>query len=550
MKLHRALLMFLMVVLVGATYLGGKVRALDRMVPERHRLYGIPVAVSQDVYGLQGYVAYEEIARRFVNDKSIDMILSQDLPAGLDGTMASGAIERPEALFYVPADDKGDVTFTRMAFALFGLRLDSLYKLYFLLLLGSVVAFVLVFHSDAPKLFVGVCVILSVFALLSAFQDGLLRPHVVTLYDVRIYGAIAALAALHLLFSFETGTQRTWIQVVGALYQIFMIVLAVHVRSANMWLVCAVLVYVMVSVLQGVAGRRANRTWTVTYARRMWPLAALVVALGFFLTWERVTYNSRYFSTNLSHHLFWHNAALGFALHPELGKPFDFQISDEAMMRRVARYLLATHSTETIARIFGGAYSSGDGTQAGVRVEVGTFLNSATSDLRLYNETARQIMFETVRTHPLQSAALFLYYKPRYLLSHLLWFTALRYDQPSLDATGHQSPLLLPGDERTRRIYFTPFAAPCLLVFALALAAAWPLSVRESRMLLMAALCLFAFSLLPSLVAYPAPFLMGEALVTLTLALYLGLTMAVVAMSRIPWKSVVGLLGHNVRVAR
>jgi len=536
---RRGVLILLTIVLVGYTYAGGKAKGLDRAVPERHRVYGIPVAVSQDVYGLNGYVSYFEIARRFFNDKSIDTILSQDLPKAANGKRVAEAVEDREHLFFIPADDKGDVTFTRMAFATFGLKLDSLYKLYFLLLLGSVAAFATVFYADIPKLLVGVCVLISMFALMSAFQDGLLRPHVVTFYDVRVFGVVAVLAAFHVAFISASNRKMSPVQIAATLYQILVILLAVHVRADNIWLVCAIVAWVGVSVFPGLS------------YRQLWPLATMAVIGGLFLAWERVTYHPKYFSTNLSHHLLWHNVAMGFALHPQLGKPYHFQISDEATMRRVAQYLVAANSSGTIAKVFGPAYSNATGTPEGATVSVETFLNGASSDLNLYNQMARRIVLETARTHPLQTAKLFLYYKPRYILSHLLWFTAfLTYDQPFLDATGHESALLrAPGDVRTRLIYFTPLPARGVLMLLLAFVAASPLPLREARKMLIAALGLFAFSLLPSLAAYPAPFLMGETLFALTFVMCAGVVIAARAISSIQWKSAASIVADFAREA-
>ena len=538
--IRRGMLAVLALVAVYAAYRGGITRHLDRVAPERHRIYGIPIAVSKDVYLLDGYVAFQSIARRFVNDKPIDAILSLDLPKSANGEVVVPPEERAEGLFFVPADDKGDVTFTRVAFRLFGLSLESLYRLYFLLLLGSVVTFIVSFRKDIERLFIGLAVLLSYYSLLSAFQDGLLPPQVVTFYDARIYGVVAALAVLHLFFYCVDRERFSILKGIGALYQASMIVLAVHVRSANLWTVIALLVGVVVAgLVKKLRSERDRQTDELSGASRrlvvIWPLAVAGFVLSGLLVWERATYHREYFASHMAHHLFWHNAGLGFALHPKLGKPYGYRTADDAMMNRVAGYLIAKGDRGRTARIFGNSYSNETGTAEGAKVAVGPFLHSATSDLELYDETARKVVLETVETHPLETAALFLYYKPRYFLAHLLWFTAWEaYDQPFVDQTGHQSPLFKGRDDtRARRIYFSPLPWTGLAIFAAGLALISPARSSRLRAGLLVTLMLFLWSLLPMIIAYPAPPFMGEPMFYLTVSLYLAIA---TAWSSIPWR--------------
>lgn len=504
---------------VAATYVGGIDAGLDRAVPERYRVYGIPIALSSDVYGLKGYVADREVVRRFMNQKPVDVILAQDLPAALPPRPANeaGADDR---LFFVPADDKGDVTFTRIAFALFGRSSRALYDAFFLLLAGSVLAYVVAFVRSRDKLLVGIAVLLALFSLLSAFQDGLLLPYVVTFYDVRIFSVLAALAVLHLAFASIDPRPVSAVTCLCAIYQALLVTLAIHVRSSSSPMVIALVAWI-------VAAELFRRRGAPVPAIRYWPVVVLAVSLGGLSAWERLAYHPRYFRSHLAHHLFWHNVGIGFALHPALGAPIGFVMSDEAMINRVARYLLASGHHDTIAKVFGPAYSNPSGTVAGASVEVGPFLHGPTSDLALYDAIAGRIVRDTMRAHPLQSAALFAYYKPRYLIAHVLWFSALTYDQPSIAPTGRQSPLFrAAGDTRRRHVYWTPITLLGFGFFAGALATSWPRRPFVLAGALAMVLLLLGASVVPLLIAYPAPLLMGEPLLWLACALYMIVALA------------------------
>jgi hypothetical protein len=291
-----------------------------------------------------------------------------------------------------------------VAFRIFGRNVEGLYKLYFVLLLGAIGAFVVAFHADLERLFIAVCVVLSFASLLSAFQNGLLLPSVVTFYDVRIYGIVAVLATLHLGFATLDGQNMTAGRLIAAVYQALMLVLAVHVRMDNLWQVVAIVVWV--AAVLAIRGRARLTETNAAIGRRrprFWPLIVLAASFVGLLVWEEATYDRHYFSNNLPHHLAWHNVGLGFALDPTLGRPYNFEISDPSMVKRVVRYLLERGETDTVARIFGSTYSNPTGTLDGSTVAVATFFDSKSSDLALYNSTARRIVLETVWAYPLET---------------------------------------------------------------------------------------------------------------------------------------------------
>jgi hypothetical protein len=320
-------------------------------------------------------------------------------------------------------------------------------------------------------------------------------------------------------------------------YQVMVIVLAVHVRLTSVVMAGALTAWVLtVATLRtwrAVRDRKIDRVRAAIHRSiRLWPAVALVMGFVSLVVWERVTYHPQYFASNMARHLIWHNVGIGFALHPSLGKPYHYDMSDEAMMKRVGRYLYEKGDREAISRIFGTAYGAPTPAAEDGSVSVGAFFHTATSDLAAYDAVARDVVFATARAHSLETSALFLYYKPRYVLAHMLWFTGF-VAQPSLDPAGRQSAFARAREGTgPRAASYTPASWASLAVFGLALIVAWPRRSPVLSLALCAAALQFVWSLLPLVIAYPGPHVIGEPMVWLAATLYLG---AAVAWSWVPW---------------
>lgn len=499
-----------MVLVLAATYESGVQFALDRSVPERFRYYGIPVAVSADRYGLPGYVAYVEVQKYFASQTPIDQILTQHLPAVLSEPTATEP-DRGQGLFFVPADDKGDVTFARMAFAMFGLRVSALYQLYFVLVGLSIIALIVAFHADLLVLFVGLCGTLALWGLVPAFQDGLFLPNSVTLYDPRVFGAGAVLALLHLGFSATSGAPMSLVRWLCLGYQTWFVIFAIHVRFDNVWMLVALCAWVAAHAVW----HRRGLTRTLGL-RLAIPLLATIAGLAALLAWERVVYHPRYFTSHMAHHLVWHNMGIGFVLHPGFARTFAFPASDQAMLNRTARYLLERGDERTVVEVFGASYSNSNGTPAGATIATGEFLHSGDSDIARYDRYARDVVLAMIRDKPVDALALYLYYKPRYALAMMAWFLGVSTSKPALLENGEQTPLFRGHDPLPR----APVSARQVVVFTLGLLVLLSAGAVLPWSLLAGLIPLVLVSALPLMVAYAAPFLMAPSLMVTTLALF------------------------------
>ena len=120
--------------------------ATERIEPSwRYRVYAVPIVLSHIFYDHPyDYTAYQKIAGRFVGSTpSMDELIA-----------ASRSIDRVDSdgLFFILADDKGIVDFTRLAFRLYGIKLSSLYYMYFTVVLISCLLYVVCYFDDVAKL--------------------------------------------------------------------------------------------------------------------------------------------------------------------------------------------------------------------------------------------------------------------------------------------------------------------------------------------------------------------------------------------------------------
>ena len=128
----------------------------------RYRFYSAPIVLSQIYYGRPyDYVGYHKLAIPFqAPTPSMDELLEQ-LKA-VENVGSSG-------LFFILADDKGIVDFTRLAFELYGIRAASLYHMYFTIVFASCVLFVCGYFADRHKLAMLVFLCLGLYTTMPGF---------------------------------------------------------------------------------------------------------------------------------------------------------------------------------------------------------------------------------------------------------------------------------------------------------------------------------------------------------------------------------------------
>src|SRR5712692_888607 len=123
--IRRVLLALLVVLIVGATFVGGRRLGMSTRVTTRHEFYSIPCAISRLYFNTRGYVILGDVDDLFiaahpnVTDETLQQSLSLD--------------PRRDRLMFFPADDKGSADFVTLSFLMFGLNIEGLYYAWFVM---------------------------------------------------------------------------------------------------------------------------------------------------------------------------------------------------------------------------------------------------------------------------------------------------------------------------------------------------------------------------------------------------------------------------------
>ncbi|HEV2986146.1 MAG TPA: hypothetical protein VGX46_17230, partial [Vicinamibacterales bacterium] len=321
---------------VWAIFLRGERAGIDRHVSNRLRFHAIPMAISVLYHaGPHDYTGFSSIAIPFQDtssdlDAKISAALKQNLPAH-------------DSTYYWVADDRGMGDYVIAAFVLFGPRTESLYLFYFVVLGMSVILFLadlgrqpiasamLIFALGA--LYTCTLVIPLANLTLPVFEPG-------SLYEPRLMELLSYVAALHLALTAWFGDRWTVARRAIVAAQALILMACYHARSTVGW----ELAFVLASVAARWLWPRRSAVGSGASARRSmalsaaWPVLCVVVAFGLLKTYQRLTYNPRYFR-DMGGRTVWHNALMGLSFNEDLAKKYQLQVNDGAIVEAVRTYL-------------------------------------------------------------------------------------------------------------------------------------------------------------------------------------------------------------------
>ena len=480
--LGTALLAALIIYLVFA---GGIRRGMDHVLsygPESEQ-NAIAIALSEMVYGLDGYVGYASVFNSLVkfinrgaespNDPKIipnlsngDLINEAITEARSLGPQAPGSVADRGVMTMV-YDDVGIIDFIKLAFWLFGFKIQSLYCLYFAILCLSTAAFLAQFWRRPLAQVLLLC---SLSALYFEFQTEIFNRDMPSFWGMRHGSTLALLPMWHLVLLLMYRARLSAAALILALVQVAILVLAVKIRGSAAW---TLVFMVGVAILFGfrewrqlLLPDRSVRRFAGLSAK--WPL---LVVLGGWLAnsvYTDAKLHPAYFTDDiLPYHSAWHSAFLGLDSSPTL---WAYKVS--AWIKR----------PDSVPYTDRGAYDA-----AISYLQYRRFLGSEdqyvspwthTYKMRLHDRIIRRVFFEIIESHPASTVGLYLYWKPRQIL---ITFGRL------LSPTPIEVWLLMPL---------------ATLVLAAAVVATRSVSTAEIRMILWLALAALAFAALPNLWAY------------------------------------------------
>ncbi len=508
----------LAMLIIAITAQAGIKRGMDHKVmygPEYEQRF-ISVALSDSVYHLNlGYVAF-----RSVNDKltaiwnrgaktgAQDTILIENSSNGdlINDAIRAAASLGPQTIGHLSDgslvttvdEDLGEVDYYKLAFRLFGQRIQSYYYLFFTLLALSSLVFIAAFHDDIYAL---TTLLFTLFAFFIELHLNLFSPDMPTFPGQR-HGSTLALIPLW-YFAFSVGRRASLAAVCGALIQVFILILAWRIRGSVSWVfVFLFALTVAVAVGRGLLRPRATRSLLAFLAGApKWPVYVLLFGVAANFLYNRAELNPIYSTDDvMSYHGPWHSAYLGLLYEPQMLGP---KVQDA-----IKKY----GGGDMVGFIAGLDYAD--------RIHFlawdGSFNNlppgwvspwTGEPRFRLHEDLMRGALFEAIARAPLKALMLYLWKKPRAILAVL--------KEVFFGATGLSWLWYLLGGG----------VGGAFILFAFGR----KFDARTATTLLVTSAATVAFAALPNIWAYAATHVIADLVLTLVIFAQLALSLAVVA---------------------
>jgi hypothetical protein len=400
--------------IIWSVFTGGVRRGMDHAItwgPESE-LNGMAIAISEMKHGLDGYVGYSlmaealnKIVKRGTEGPADPKFLSNLTNGDLINEAIAAAVAlgpQPESfiaqrsLMTMVYDDIGIVDYDKIAFTLFGFKVQSLYDLFFVVLSLSTVAFLLQFWQRPVAQVLLLC---NLFAFYLELDTLVFSQHVPSFWGMRHGSTLAILPMWHLVLLMAYRSRLSATTVVFALIQIAILVLAIRIRGSAAWTVIFMAGLAVFFAIQAwresVPGERS--VMKVARSALRWPFVLLLICLLSSKVYTDAKLHPAYFTDDIMpYHGAWHSAYLGIYLSPTL-----FATTGETLERW-------------------GDRSGYDAALAYLRKKGFIKTESeyispwtATYKMRLHDNTMRAVYLSVVSEHPFSTLALYLYWKPR-----------------------------------------------------------------------------------------------------------------------------------------
>jgi hypothetical protein len=494
--------------IIAVTFWQGVRRGMDHAIavgPESDQT-AISIALSETVYGLDlGYVGHAAVLNALRSAWNRGVSSPDDatiLKNSNDRTVLNEAIAAASALPPIQTgyfsdrslisgvyDDLGYVDFIKAAFAVFGRNVEALYRLYFAILALSAFCLLVSFRD---RLMPQVVLLLTLFGVFIELHTNLFHHQMPSFTGLRHSSTLAILPAWHLAFTLIYHRRLTVPNVVAALVQLLVLVMAIRIRGAAAWVP---LFLVALGAVLGWWHARGPRLAAIAGGIGRWPVVLMVGVIGLQALQFRMALHPIYFTDDvIPHHGLWHSAYLGLAGDPAILPPY---VQDFIAKGGYGDAIGAAGAMEFVERSRFIKVQNWDLSELPP-----SYLSPWTGTVKfgLHDKIMRRAFFEAVLNHPGRTVWLFLVGKP----VKLAWIFVV--------------------------YVFTPaFFGLMLLATAGAYLATGPLFAARDAVgeTLLAGGLAALFSLLPSFVAYPIPWGVVDSLLVLSAVVPLAIATAI-----------------------
>jgi len=472
--------------------------------------HAVSPAFSKVALDAPRYMTSENVYEKFMNGTIV--ATSYSINESLEELAKTKNLQNNSFQIFPSQDDKGIVIFTEIAFRLFGLKIEGVLYLYYLVLGFSGIIFAYAYRS-------------SPFALLAL--AGFYIAHCLMLpmikYDVQL-GGITALrcfpmlsmaALLHcILFFFQR--KVSYQDLLLASIQIGLIVFIIFIRSTAIWEWYIVVVVSLFCMLRGIGPNLKNLKKTKATQRipTLYVLCVLVFLLGLLKAYINYGLPAEYYEKNqIATRVFWHNIYSGLVFNPKLAAQEDIHIDDYSIVERSKRFLIQSNREKEWQEI------------------IGSSKNDLPEDWNKYDLVVKEALINLCKNNISQCALTFVWYKPLSLLKNILWVYGVKQNPPDMNAfvSSHagigtvvqeqflQATQLL--DDRYDRGLFLFFKIAGVSLIFLLIARNYA-DAKQIYAVVGSVAILTLGSTIPSIIGYPAPHTIGEVALASTLFIF------------------------------
>ena len=409
---------FLSALLIWSIYTEGTRRGMDHAISfaGESEINGMAIAISELKYGLHSYTGYSTIVEALTNVVRHGVANTDDpqlllnlksasvLNEAISAAMALGpqkeAFIVDRSLMTMIYDDIGIVDYDKIAFSLFGFKIEAMYYLYFVILSLSSAIFLLQCRQDPAA---QAALLATLLACYLELYTRVFSEHVASLWGMRHGAALSIIPLWHLLFLTVRRSRATLLAVVLALLQIAILLLAIRMRGSAAWtlifLTALTMGFVVLAWRRLPAGPR--RFWSTMRTGVGWHFALLLVMFAASKIYTDGRLHSVYFTDDvLPYHGAWHSAYLGLAISPSLAPKMGVEVNQTGYDR--------------IGYVAALAYMR----KVGFLKAEGEYISPWTNTykMRLHDNIMRIVFWDMVKENPLETVALYLYWKPAYIV--------------------------------------------------------------------------------------------------------------------------------------
>jgi hypothetical protein len=415
MNLFRQILLIMIAaILVGESYLTTLHLGMDHSLP-RHSYarakMSIGISISKLTYGANGYVLYKDVINSLIDNGFNDDQITKtgQINHAINETKLLHISGENITIQPDWGDDKGYSDFTTLAFSLFGLNIEALLDLYFLIFIISILLFVINFVKDSQALF-----ILIVFLVAQLLVINILPNTQVTsvVHDSRFLPVISFVAMIHWLISIARPFRKTALDVVLLIGQLVILIFVLNSRSSSIWQILAIGVVILYTLLRSYQQR--NRWQSLKLLSAFLILASGVVFLNIY---KNTTYDNIYTVANgTKNHAVWHNIYMGLGFHPEALSKYQLIPDDASVYKHTLNYLntspaaldrLQIKNTELYEPIFIPLGWGG------------------------YDKAVKEMFYDFIYRDPQYAAQSLFFYKPLFLFEQLMWQAGFLKEYPT-----------------------------------------------------------------------------------------------------------------------